>query len=169
MNRFSLITGATLLVAGFGMTGTAEAATATRLHFENATGFCQSALPIFDGNVRKRPTAVANEGTSNAFISCSMAASANGSTGIEVISLFIYNKTAVAVNVTCSLVNHYQAGGTVVPKTQSVRAIGIAEFVWTRGDVGNPASMKYANFSCNLPPGTEVGYGYYRYSYEIGS
>lgn len=169
MNRFSWVLTAAAIAAGLGMSDGAQAATATKNYFQNATGFCQPALPVFDTNVRKRPTAVANEGTSNAFVSCSMVTSAEESTGISRIDLVLYNRAVAPLNVTCSLVHSYEAGGLIVPKTVAIPAGARGFLVWTTADVGNPASIAFANFSCDLPAGVEIGYAFYRYSYEIGA
>ena len=42
---------------------TSPAAEISRLVFSQAVAVCQPALPAFDGLIRKRPKAVANEGT----------------------------------------------------------------------------------------------------------
>ncbi len=66
--RFATLSAAAALALGSGYAPQANAVSMAA----NATAFCQTALPVFDGNVRKRPLAVTNEGTSNAFISCSI-------------------------------------------------------------------------------------------------
>ena len=149
--------------------GTANADTATKRYYQNATGICQASLPSFEGAIRKRPTAVANEGASSAFVSCSAPTSSEASTGITQVSIVLYNRTASAIPVTCTFVHSFQAGGTLVPKSISVPANSRAFLNFTTADVGNPASLAFANFNCALEPGTDVGYVYYNYTYEIGT
>lgn len=149
--------------------GDASAATSTTRYYQNAAGICQASLPSFEGAIRKRPTAVANEGASSAFVSCSAPTAAESSSGITEISVVLYNRTAGAIPVTCTFVHSFQSGGTLVPKTVSVPANSRAFMSWTPADVGNPASLRFANFNCALEPGTDVGYVYYFYTYEIGT
>jgi len=169
MNRRACVVGLTALGVWWGGLAVAEAATAERFYMSSATGFCQPALPVFDGNIRKRPTAVANEGTSNAFVSCSMPTAGDSSTGITTIVLFFHNRGSTAVTFTCSLVHAFQAGSLIVPKAIDIPGHDTNGQAWFRADVGNPASMSFANFSCNLPASVEISYGYYPYSYEVGA
>lgn len=149
--------------------GTAQAATSTKLYFQNATGICQASLPSFEGAIRKRPTAVANEGSSSAFVSCSAPTSAEGSTGITSVTIVLYNRTAGTIPVTCTFVHNFTSGGTLVPKTASIGANNRAFLTFSTTDVGSPTSLQFANFNCALEPGTDVGYVYYNYTYEIGT
>ncbi len=155
--------------AGIGMPGAVEAATSQGRYFQNATGFCQPSMPVYDGNIRKRPTAVANEGTGNAFVSCSMPTSSEMSSGIVNLYLALYNRGTAAVDVTCNLVHSYQAGSQVFPRTLPISPGSRTFFSWLRVDVTAQPSLQFANFNCNLPPGVEIGYGYYHYDYEIGN
>lgn len=168
MNCILFHLGTAAIVAGLGMVHEAHAATSPRLNFQNAAGFCQPALPAYEGSIRKRPTAVANEGSSNAFVSCSSLTQAEDSTGMSEIYLVLYNRTAAPINATCSLVHSYQAGGTIIPKTLSIPANDRAFFQWTAAEVGFP-SIRFANWSCNLPPGVDVGYSWFMYSEEVGT
>lgn len=147
----------------------ASAATSTTRYFQNATGICQASLPSFEGAIRKRPTAVANEGTSSAFVSCSVPTAAEDSTGITLIYLALYNRTANPVSVTCSYVNSYQSGGTIVPKTVTLSPNGRTFMQWSLADLGSATNIDFVNFNCALQPGTDVGYVTYYYTYEIGT
>lgn len=167
MNKIASL-GIAIAMVGAGM-GDAMSATTRGRYYQNAAGICQASLPSYEGAIRKRPTAVANEGSSSAFVSCSAPTSAESSTGIEQIYVVLYNRTGAAIPVTCTFVHSYQAGGTLVPKTVSVPANNRAFLSWTRADVGDPASLTFANLNCALEPGTDVGYMYYYYTYEIGT
>lgn len=168
MHRISFFVGTAAIVAGLGMGHEAHAATSPRLNFQNAAGFCQPALPAYEGSIRKRPTAVANEGSSNAFVSCSSLTQAEDSTGISEIYLTLYNRTAAPISATCSLVHSFQAGGAIVPKTLSIPANDRQFFQWTAAEFGLE-SIQFANWSCNLPPGVDVGYSWFMYSEEVGT
>lgn len=147
----------------------AAAETIRRFVVQNATGFCQAALPVFDGQIRKRPTAVANEGTSNAFVSCSMQGNpVDDNHLIDDIAIVLYNRGAGDISVTCNLIDGFQAGATLHPKTLVVPAGAREFFVWTPSEIGR-TEIDFPNFNCNLPVGVEIGYGYYYQTYEIGS
>jgi len=170
MNRFTVGMG---IAAMLSTAGIAHAATDNKGHYQAGSGFCQPALPTFDGNIRKRPTAIANEGTALAFVSCSAQKSFNDSSGYTdnepSYSLVIYNRTSAAVNVTCSLVNSFQAGSTAFPKTISVPANNRSFFTWDAATDNGGTEWQFPNFSCGLPPGTEVGYILYNFDDEIGT
>jgi len=125
----------------------------------NATSFCQSALPVFDGNVRKRPLAVQNEGSGNAFVTCSFTSQA---TDLFDVAVFAINNTNVAVALTCTAVT----GGadtvnTYNAKTISIPAFGIQGVGWTGVDYGGGSDSPIPgaglfNVSCNLLPGVGI-------------
>lgn len=167
--RYATATAAAAMILASFASPDAAAATASKLQFQNASGFCQPALPVFDGQIRKRPTAVANEGTTNAFVSCSMQTSPEDANhSISVVALVLYNRGTTDREVTCNLVHGFQAGSTLFPLTLTVPAGWRQFFEWTAGDVG-VAEIDFANFNCNLPVGVDIGYGYYYQTYEIGS
>lgn len=129
----------------------------------NATGACQPALPTFDGNIRKRPTGLANEGSAPAFVSCSVYGDLNTavtapSSGIAVL---LSNTTGAAVNISCTMVNGFkliQDPVTIsVSKTFSVPAnTTIEDAIDTTDNGGQPFNTPIFNLSCALPVGTEI-------------
>jgi hypothetical protein len=127
----------------------------TRWFSGNATSFCQSALPVFDGNVRKRPLAVQNEGTGNAFVTCSFTGQA---TELADIAVFAINNTDVSVSLTCTAVT----GGVVTnntynTKTIAIPAFGIQGVGWIGADYGGSVpGVGLFSVSCNLPPGVGI-------------
>lgn len=58
--------------------GDASAQDVTRYWQQNPAGICQSALPVYDGQIRKRPKAIQNEGTVPAFVTCSWNTQSDG-------------------------------------------------------------------------------------------
>ncbi|MEP6634228.1 MAG: hypothetical protein ABJA62_08450 [Luteimonas sp.] len=151
---------AALLAATFGLAfaGDAQALTRQRRFFQNATGTCQSALPVFDGQIRKRPLALQNEGTTSAFVSCSLMGPNSSAVDIILIQVFADNSTATPVALTCTLITGLSKFGTPqsLPKTITMPAnSGVNGFVWTRADNGGaPFNNFTINVSCNLPVGT---------------
>ena len=134
-----------------------------RVPMVNAAGACQPALPAFDGNVRKRPTGVSNEGSASAFVSCSV----YGDLNVEVtapssgIGILLSNNTGSAVNISCTLVNGFRfiqnPVTTSIPKTFAVPANQSVEVAITTADNGDePFNTPIFNLSCNLPVGTEI-------------
>jgi hypothetical protein len=166
MNRKTLAMGVAVATAFAAQA--ASAATTTEVFFQNATGVCQPTLPVFEGNIRKRPVIVANEGTSNAFVACSLETDPNGTRPFTDVDVVIYNQTAADVDVTCSLVHNFTTGGPVIPQTLTVPASDRAFFSFSAADAG-VTELSFANFNCNLPPGTGIGYMYYFYEVEIGA
>ena len=63
MNRFA-VTACTIVIAAAALHATPARAS----HWSNAVDTCQGSLPSFEGALRKRPLAIVNEGTSNAFV-----------------------------------------------------------------------------------------------------
>lgn len=165
-----------VLVLGlaFTVSGTAPAATITRTQVQNATGVCQAALPNYEGNVRKRPLGLNNEGTAAAFVSCSFKAdSFYDETGNTFNGLQLSNTGATAVEVSCSLV----AGGTLpvraavyFPKTFPVPAGASVVAGWdpTLDNEGEPFPSTL-NWSCNLPPGVNINVAFTNITEEVGA
>ncbi|MEP6634529.1 MAG: hypothetical protein ABJA62_10000 [Luteimonas sp.] len=161
--------GLTLAVSG--LTVGRDASAIERFDLSNATADCQSSLPVFDGNVRKRPTAVSNEGTKSAFVTCSVHNYFNAESS-NVFAATFTNNTAADVDVNCTMVNGLRYIGAFTPsffpKTVHVLAGETAEPQWTADDnQGNPFADRSFNLSCNLPVGVEIGSVYT--IYEDGS
>lgn len=148
----------------FAVSGASHAELIERTSFVNATGACNGALPSFEGALRKRPTAIANEGTASSFVSCSLAGDETnyGTAGVVAV---VINRGTAAVNVSCTYVDGVaqeisEQPPVYSPKTVSA-PVGVATpMVWLAEDA--PFSS-YVNLNCSLPPKVEiaaVGYGY---------
>lgn len=121
---------------------------------QNATGVCQSNLPTSDTQIRKRPTAIRNEGTSSAFVSCSLGAE-NAVTNTNVEILFT-NVSAAAVDVSCTFVTgRVNTGPQFYPVTVNIagNSDDFVSEVFPEADLAN-----LVNASCLLPPGVELNY-----------
>jgi hypothetical protein len=134
----------------------------------NASGLCQGALPAFDTNIRKRPLAVANEGTAAAFVSCSIPF-ANNASSIDDAVVMMVNRNETAVDVGCTFVDGVvaEAGLTDLPayypQTVTLEPGVLTPIIWEPADYGLTSFSPYENFNCKLPPGVEinlVGYDY---------
>jgi len=126
----------------------------------NATSFCQGALPAFDTEIRKRPLAVRNEGTADAFVSCSIPTNYAGPN--TSVSVYLVNRSAGTATVDCTFVDGIvtEIGGPGFPVyyPQSIALLaGAAEpLVWEASEFELTAFSTIANVSCALPPGTEI-------------
>jgi hypothetical protein len=154
--------------------GDASAATKTRFYYANATSYCQTALPVFDGNVRKRPLAVQNEGTTGAFITCSFTAQ---STGLDSVVVLASNDGAATATLSCTGVTSVQGGddggpSEYVTKTVAIPAAGVSGFTWLPEEFGISSTIPgggYFSVSCNLPPGVGINDSYVRFMEEVGA
>lgn len=150
--------------------GDAGAVARARLYYANATSYCQTALPVFDGQVRKRPLAVQNEGTGPAFVTCSFTAQ---STGLDSVVLFASNDGDAAAALTCTGVTSVQGSGSqYVSKTVVIQASGKGGIVWLPNDFGSGSTIPgggYFSVSCNLPPGVGINDSYVRFQEEVGA
>ncbi|HST43740.1 MAG TPA: hypothetical protein VLK29_00810 [Luteimonas sp.] len=130
----------------------------------NGAGSCQAALPSYEVNLRKRPTAIANEGQTNAFVSCSIASDFGEVQSLHTYAVVLNNNTAGDVEMSCTLVSGIRMNGlfepTYFPRTFVVPAGGHSEVSWRRSELEPTPTEASANWSCNLPPGTEVGATY---------
>lgn len=124
-------------------------------------GVCQAALPAFEGQVRKRPLAIQNEGTDVAFVSCAMPQFTDPALGDVALGLRIsfINSGSTAATVSCTGVSF--VGGdpgniAYVPQTLVLPAntpiAAELSIRWHEED-GN-GSSSYTTVSCALPPGT---------------
>ncbi len=150
-----------------------EAASVERIKQSNAVGICQPALPAYDGQIRKRPRALQNEGTSMAFVTCAYTYNWAGDSRVDRFVVNVNNKAAVPQSVTCTAVYGVE-GQQGVPansiKTMSVAPNNTGFFAWTTVDFGNaPLPARLAvSVSCQLPPQSGINFGSIAYSEDVG-
>lgn len=125
----------------------------------SAADNCQGALPSFEGAFRKRPLGINNEGTSLAFLSCSLRAPLSSEQLTDVLVLFT-NRGSDSATINCTLVDGVATPfpsypPVYLPKSAVVVAGGFTVMQWTMADNGD---LPYVipNLSCSLPPGTEI-------------
>ena len=123
----------------------------------NAAGNCNGALPSFEGALRKRPTAIANEGASSAFVTCSLAGNFLNDGNNVVVAIFT-NNSAAEVSFNCTFVDGYSAGiggGSVFnPQTVTIAAGMPGAVIWEPAE--GELFSNNANVSCALPAGVEI-------------
>lgn len=147
----------TAFIAGLAVVGSAPA-NAQHVHrgwLSNAVANCQPALPIFDGNIRKRPMGVGNEGSATAFVTCGFEQhNGNGAVGVEMYFVNIAGSPNVVVQ--CSLVNGFINRGLVLTKTTEPISVGGQGWLqWTATDHGD-FPLQTPAVSCALPPGVSI-------------
>lgn len=153
---------AVALVAGLVAATPADAV--THVTASNATNYCQTALPVFDGNVRKRPLAVQNEGGSNAFVTCAYH-SEDGP--VLAAQVWFHNSSGVAGDVTCTGVAGYNDPTVRESAVKVVNLPGDGTQValeWEAVDFpGGAMETGLFAVSCNLQPGMGVDDAYIAY------
>jgi len=124
-----------------------------------ATSYCQTALPSFDGQVRKRPLAFTNEGTSTAFVTCAFARNFNTGSPLAVL-VYTSNSNAAPQNLTCTLVTGVAAeqNAEFLPKTVTLGAGEVGRLIlWTATDFGpHFFPNTQVSMSCALPTGVSL-------------
>jgi hypothetical protein len=72
-----------------------------------AAAVCQGALPSFEGAIRKRPLAVQNEGSTDAFVTCALNNPGYnaGTTFISSVEIYAQNLNSSTRSITCTAVN----------------------------------------------------------------
>ncbi len=124
----------------------------------NAVDTCQGSLPSFEGALRKRPLGINNEGTANAFVSCSMRVPLNDDT-VESILVLVTNRAAASADLACTLVDGLASPfgtATYQPKTTSVAAGAATVVSWSSSVDNGGDPYVIPNLNCALPPGMEI-------------
>lgn len=129
--------------------------------------YCQPALPAFDGLIRKRPQAVQNEGTADAFVTCSVPVDISTSE-LDGVAIIFVNNTGAEVSIPCTLSSGITGEVAFIPKITT----GNTEFItnsWTPEDNGGDPLTPVMSFSCKLSPGTGVHFLYASYDVDVGA
>ncbi len=96
---------------------TAAAAPVTRTEVGSAVKHCQAALPAYEGQIRKRPKALQNEGSTTVFVTCGFEGRGIGS-GImspnaRQLTVYFNNYTGELQSVTCTAVEGGNGTGSI--------------------------------------------------------
>lgn len=161
-NRFVAITLGLAGLAGFAQPASADDFYREELAMSAET--CQAALPAFDGNVRKRPLALMNEGSGSAFVTCGFTGAGEGEAPATLaVRVYLVNTDSAYHTVTCTLVDGGPtlSGSLYVPRALAVPPDGAPhELAWIINDA--PATLGpgfyYPVVSCGLEPRTGIAY-----------
>jgi hypothetical protein len=165
MNRYAITLGAATALAGALLASVATAATVNRSTYTQASGTCQGALPNYEGSFRKRPLAVANEGSAGAFITCGIQNNENSS--VNAVELYVTNRSGADVDVNCTMVDGLVDAdfdfADFYPQTVTVTDGVDGAFVWNDGGYIWPA------ISCNVPAHVEANMVYTSIDEQVGA
>lgn len=168
MNLIKPFLAAATVASTMALAAPASAVDAPRIPIAHATAFCQPALPAFDGLVRKRPLAVQNEGSSNAFVTCSIPLDLGAAT-FDGVAIYFVNNNEVDTAINCTMANGGGAGSVVYIPKSTVVPPGGGNNSWTPADNGGDELVPLASFSCNLPPGTGIHMMYAAMEVDVGA
>jgi len=163
-----------VLASGLVFGGQAFAALEDSEIAANAAARCQGALPNYEGNLRKRPLGVINEGTAPAFATCAFEIDnlqkepVGVDSGVDYFGVFLSNFGTTAATVTCTGVAGFETGtvqyaskGVLVPANLS----GQGAIFFTAADFGG-SIFPLTAVSCQLPPGTGINDTYIGYQID---
>jgi hypothetical protein len=126
----------------------------------NAVDVCQGSLPSFEGALRKRPLAIANEGSSSSFVSCSLRAPLASE---QITGLFVLftNRSAATRTVSCTLVDGIAEPFPNLPPVFQPKPIALATgafgvLSWDQDADNGGDPYNIPNLNCSLPPGVEI-------------
>ena len=158
----------TLGLAATSAAGPAIAVDRTIYAQANGSGACQAALPSYEGQIRKRPLAIQNEGDAGAFMTCSPVSLQGNAMHASGHELVVVNNTATAQQVNCTGVSGPASGATYMPKSVVVPGNGTASMNWTEADGVDGLNLETMNMSCLIPPGIGVRTLYTRQIVDVG-
>lgn len=92
------------------------------------SGNCDRALPVYDDQVRKRPLAVVNEGTTNRFINCTFESLQQGD--VKFFGVRYKNNSQVAHQVTCTGIVGFDEDAEYLTRTYNVNPGADRDFQW---------------------------------------
>lgn len=119
-------------------------------------GNCQPALPVYEGLVRKRPLAVVNEGTENAYVTCALTTE-EVSLNVQSFGTRVSNGSDAALTVSCTaVVGDELATTSYIPKSIDLAPGAAGNLTWSGADAGGLLSSKSIAMSCLLPPGAAL-------------
>lgn len=115
-------------------------------------GNCQAALPTYEGNIRKRPLAITNEGSGAAFVTCALTTE-EVSLNVQSFATRISNLSAAPATVSCTaVVGDELEGADYIAKSATLAPNSSGTLTWNTADNDGLLFAKSVAISCNLPP-----------------
>ncbi len=160
-----------LLIATLSLATSMPAMAATRdIDFmANATGFCQAALPSFEGLIRKRPLAVQNEGSTTAFVTCSPTSFQSFPIQSFGYGVYFANRSGGTVTVNCTGVTGVDLAVSPVymPKAVTISNNNSGSIYWSAAD-GLTSDYPF-NVSCAIAPGVGITTIFINQTIDVGT
>lgn len=159
-------------VAALAATSPSSAATVERAPSATGVAHCQAALPAYEGQIRKRPLAIQNEGTASAFITCALPTEGTAFGGTKRVFIYLVSAASTPQTVSCTLVNgltnspQYVAKSILVPVNPSGNGT-LLDFL--PADNGGSNFGRWVQVSCDIPPGVGIGHIGKFFDEEIGT
>lgn len=153
MNRMQLVA-ATILAAATSPAPAGAQEYQSQLYITAAAGACQSALPVFDTMLRKRPLAVQNEGSSTTFVTCAVSnPSRHVGSPLRIAGhrVGLVNLSDVDVFVSCTQVVDLWASEHIYQVESETLSAHGGSTLWFVD-----ASDTTSAISCALPPGVGI-------------
>lgn len=136
----------------------------------NGGATCLPALPRYDGNVRKRPLALVNEGAASSFVTCNYTVSSeayDATGGVERFDIVAKNQGTSPATVTCTAVVGIDDGNArYLLQSVSLQPGERKKIEWTAANYGLPQGWEGpVNMSCLLPVLTGLNEGHVHWDY----
>lgn len=142
---------------------------AQRLSYQNGGNACTGALPTYEGALRKRPTAIANQGSDFAFVTCSAEGDYLRSTTPTTVVIRVTNRNANSVDLSCTFINGDAQYGTIfIPQTKSLLPGIDVQMAWNPVPPAANFEKHTVSVSCALPPNVELNSFANKFSESIG-
>lgn len=159
MKSFRLLSTATALSLCAGFTPGADAAFVSVA--SGPANYCQPALHAYGSQIRIRPAALQNEGTNNAFVTCSMpteiALLAPASRTDSFVITLANKGSTPSLPMSCTAVAPGAGDNTqTIARQASVTSAAPAHLSWFARDFASGAMPELVSFSCLLPPGGAI-------------
>jgi hypothetical protein len=142
------------LALGVMLAGLAQSADAVDVLSTNGTGpvgNCQAALPAYEGQTRKRPLAVVNEGSGTAFVTCAFT-SEEVSLNVVSFGTRLSNLSAVSATVNCTaVIGEELENAEYIVKSITLAPHDDGDLTWTSADNEGLLFDQSIAISCALP------------------
>lgn len=147
---------------------TADAAIVrSRSFYSTPVALCQSALPAFETQIRKRPLAVQNEGNANAFVTCAFTSQRR----VRRFEIYFIAYRPGVVSITCTGIAGHSPAGPFVTRTVTVGHTGQGVIDWRPSHFdqgGNEFQSGLFSVSCTLPPGGAIADTEVAFTEDVG-
>ncbi len=149
------------LVAGSAFTVADADAATSRTHYYSAVAVCAGPIPSSDGNLRRNPLGIRNDGDVNVWISCSVPGDFVGDQVAGLLQPYFHHFGTGNATINCTLVAGNRFNGyALVTGATNIAGGGDAYVSWD--PVDKISAYGSYNFQCILPPDVELGLIYFQ-------